>query len=67
MKPIKVFSLEEAVSLVRKSYPEAVPEGSTYDWSFWVGEEVVAEMKTNRRSKEYSWKLVIFETPRNPG
>jgi hypothetical protein len=61
---IKVYSLEEAVSKVRERYPTATAEGSTFDWCFFVGDLIVAEMKTNRRSREASWKLDIYPIPK---
>lgn len=60
MAAIKVTSVDEALAIVRQKHPNARAEGSTFDWSFWVGDAVVAEMRTNRRSKEHSWNLVIF-------
>lgn len=61
---MKVHSLEEALVEVRRRYPFARAEGSTFDWSFFVGDAIVAEMKTNRRSKRSVWELVIFDEPK---
>ncbi len=65
MKPIKVFSLEEAVLKVREKYPSATAEGSTFDWSFWVSGKVVANMVTNRRSKKHEWMLTFVSDHQN--
>lgn len=59
-----VTSLEEAIIEVRKLHPSARAEGSTFDWTFLVGDDIVAEMKTNRRSRKHEWKLVFFDPPK---
>lgn len=64
-----VTNIDEALRLVRERYPTAFREGSTFDWSFWVGDtyrqrKVVAVAIMNRRAKLNKWELTIFDTPR---
>ena len=59
-----VYSFGDALAKVREHYPSARAEGSTFDWSFLVGGDVVAEMATHRASKNGMWELVIFNNPK---
>jgi hypothetical protein len=60
-------NFEDALAKVREYYPSARAEGSTFDWSFLVGGDVVAEMTTHRSERPDAWwELVIFNNPKVP-
>ncbi len=59
-----ITNIDEALKIVREKYPSAYREGSTFDWSFWVDNKLVATAIMNRRAKINKWELTIFDTPR---
>ena len=58
-----VTSIEEALVEVRKRYPTATIQGSTFDWSFWVDGKVVAIAEDFRKCRKPKWNLKIYDTP----
>ena len=61
---MKCYSIDKALEIVRKKYPTATREGSTFDWSFWLDGELVATAIMYRRMKRDCWELIVFEKPR---
>jgi len=59
-----ITDIDEALRIVHERYPTAYREGSIFDWSFWVGDKVVATAIMNRCAKINKWELTIFDTPR---
>ena len=60
---MKVESVDEALKIVRKKYPSATKEGSTFDWSFWVDGKVVAVATLRRRSLKMVYDLKVHDVP----
>ena len=56
---MKVYSIEDALKEVRKVFPNATKQGSTFDWGFYVDGKLVAEAVCNRRVKRDEWTLTI--------
>ena len=58
-RKIKVYDIKDALRLVREIHPTATMQGSTYDWSFYVNDLLVAIALCNRRVKRDEWMLTI--------